>query len=127
MTTMISGNKVDIKPAAHRQTRYEASPKLDPPEVLPMPLPTRDLQQAKSDLSVYGLCLLESTLAEEDLENLRTSLAAQASAERALGEQAPPGADSPQQLLSNMVNKGAHFLDLVLRDEVDELCGFLLG
>lgn len=124
---MISGNKVDIKPAAHRQTRYEASPKLDPPEVLPMPLPTRDLQQAKSDLSVYGLCLLESTLAEVDLENLRTSLAAQASAERALGEQAPPGADSPQQLLSNMVNKGAHFLDLVLRDEVDELCGFLLG
>lgn len=121
------GLSVNLKPAAHRQTRYQAAPRLDPPEVLPVPKPTRDLEQAKSDLSIYGLCLLEDALTNEQLEALRTALVRQAAAERALGDKAPPGAQGVQQGLSNMVNKGRVFLDLIERPETEELGSFLLG
>ena len=123
----MEGIPVDLKPAAHRQTRYEASPQLDPPEVLPVPELTTSLDQARSDLSVYGLCLFDGALSSNELDDLRAALGQQAEAERSLGEIAPPGALAVQQQLSNMVNKGQIFLDLVLRSEVDELCGFLLG
>ena len=123
----MKGMPVDLKPAAHRQTRYEASPQLNPPAVLPLPSLTRDLDQARSDLSVYGLCLFDGALSEQEVADLRSALGQQAEAERQLGDLAPPGALAVQQQLSNMVNKGQIFLDLVLRSEVDELCGFLLG
>ena len=116
-----------LKPAAHRQTRYEASPRLDPPEVLPLPKPTQDIEQAKSDLSVYGLCFLENALNADQLHTLRDALNRQAQAERNLGDKAPPNAEGVQQGISNMVNKGQVFLDLLERTEVDELAGFLLG
>jgi ectoine hydroxylase-related dioxygenase (phytanoyl-CoA dioxygenase family) len=119
--------EVNLKPAAHRQTRYEASPRLDPPVILPVPELTDDIEQARTDLSEKGLCLLKSALSSAEVEALRQALGEQAAAERALGDLAPPGAEGPQQSVSNMVNKGQIFLDLVLRDEVDELCGFLLG
>ena len=123
----VEGLPLDLKPAAHRQTRYEASPRLDPPEVLPLPEPTRDLDQAKADLSKYGLCLYAEALSSDEVEVLQETLGGQAAAERALGDKAPPGAARVQQQISNMVNKGSVFLDLVERAEVDELCGFLLG
>ena len=123
----MEGLRVDLKPAAHRQTRYEPSPVLDPPEVLSVPELTTDLEQARQDLSTRGLCLVEGALVQEEVDALRAALNRQAEAERALGDLAPPGASGAQQLLSNMVNKGQVFLDLVLRREVDELCGFLLG
>jgi ectoine hydroxylase-related dioxygenase (phytanoyl-CoA dioxygenase family) len=118
---------VQIKPANHRQTRYRAAPRIDPPEVLPVPELTSDLEQAVEDLSTYGLCLVKDVLDAGEIDRLRECVGNQAAAERALGEQAPPGATAPQQLLSNLVNKGQHYLDLVLREEVDELAGFLLG
>jgi ectoine hydroxylase-related dioxygenase (phytanoyl-CoA dioxygenase family) len=119
--------KAQLKPAAHRQTRYRASPRLDPPEVLALPQPAANIDQAKQDLSEYGLCFLADALTSNELDRLRTALDQQADAERALGELAPVGAMDNQQLLSNMVNKGTLFTDLVERDEVDELAGFLLG
>ena len=119
--------EVQLKPASHSQTHYRASPRLDPPEVLAIPDVTSNLQQAMEDLSTYGLCLVKDVLSGEEIERLRECVGTQAAAERALGNLAPPGAMAAQQLLSNLVNKGQHYLDLVLREEVDELAGFLLG
>ena len=119
--------EVHLKPASHRQTRYRPSPRLDPPEVLAIPDVTSDLQQAMEDLSTYGLCLVKDVLSGGEIERLRECVGTQAAAERSLGNLAPPGAMAAQQLLSNLVNKGQHYLDLVLREEVDELAGFLLG
>jgi hypothetical protein len=119
--------EVHLQPAPHRQTRYRAAPRLDPPEVLPVPAITDSLQQGVEDLATYGMCLVEGVLNESEIDRLRDCLGRQAAAERNLGELAPPGATAPQQLLSNLVNKGQHYLDLVLRDEVDELAGFMLG
>ena len=116
-----------LKPAAHRQTGYQASSVLDPPEVLPIPDVTSDLEQAKKDLSEYGLCLLGGVLTAEEVEALRKALMQQAEAERDLGEVAPPGTHATQQALSNMVNKGEIFTDLILRPEAESLVEFLLG
>lgn len=117
----------ELRPAAHRQTRYRASAPLDPPRVLGLPEVTHDIEQAKNDLSVFGLCFLGDALAAEELVTLRQALDAQAQAERDLGDLAPIGSKGNQQLISNMVNKGQLFTDLVQREEVDELAGFLLG
>lgn len=116
-----------LKPAAHRQTQYRAAALLDPPQVLPLPQLTNDLEQAREDLSTHGLCLYEPGLQADEILAVREALTTQAHAERALGKLAPPGANSHQQLLSNLVNKGRVFLDLVERNTVDELAGFLLG
>ena len=118
---------VQLKPAAHRQTQYVAATRLDPPEVLDIPEMTGDLEQAREDLSTHGLCLLAGALSPDEVADYRSRLTAQAAAERALGDKAPSGANAVQQGLSNLVNKGQHYLDLVLRDEVDALAGFMLG
>ena len=118
---------VDLKPAAHRQTGYQAAPRLEPPEILPLPPLTRDLRQAKHDLSVYGLCLIQDALDHGTLAALRSALETQAAAERELGELAPPGAVATQQQIANLVNKGAVFLSLVERDDTEQIAGFLLG
>ena len=116
-----------LRPAAHPQTEYHAAPRLDPPRVLDLPPLTEDIEQAKKDLSVYGMCFLADALDAEALQALTTALDQQAAAERELGDLAPAGTMSKKQLLSNMVNKGTLFTDLVERDEVDQLAGFLLG
>ena len=118
--------KVDLEPA-FRRTDYVAAPLIDPPEVLPLPALTEDIEQAKKDLSEYGLCFLANALNPDELSRVQDALDAQAAAERALGKFAPAGALGAQQAISNMVNKGQVFTDLVLRDEVDELAGFLVG
>ena len=120
-------SEAELKPAAHRQTRYRPAPRLDPPEVLPTPALTGDRAQAIEDLSVYGMCLLEGALTADEVSGLREKVTSQAAAERALGDHAPQGATAVQQGLSNLVNKGQHYLDLVLREEVDDLAGFMLG
>ena len=95
--------------------------------MLDLPPLTEDIEQAKKDLSVYGMCFLADALDAEALQALTTALDQQAAAERELGDLAPAGTMSKKQLLSNMVNKGTLFTDLVERDEVDQLAGFLLG
>jgi hypothetical protein len=116
-----------LKPAKHRQTGYQGAPLLDPPVVLDIPEATTDLTKAREDLAIYGLCLVSDILTEAEVEALGQRLDKQAQAERALADKAPPGALAVQQSISNMVNKGALFLDLVERPIVDELAGFLLG
>ena len=113
--------------AAHRQTGYEPSPVIDPPVALPLPEYTSDIDQAKRDLSEYGLCRLTNVLTEAEVDALRAKLGRQAAAERALGDLAPRNAVGPRQLVANMQNKGKEILALVERSETDELVGFLLG
>ena len=115
------------EPAEHRQTGYVAAPTLDPPDALGLPPPTRDLEVAKQHLSEYGLCFVHDVLTTDEINRLRTALDAQAAAERRLGGLAPPNALGNKQSVSNMVNKGRAFLDLVERHETDELAGFMLG
>ena len=115
------------KDASHRQTRYVAAPPLEYPQVLPLPEATDDVEQAKTNLSEYGLCFLTGVLSESEVAMIGDKLERQAEAERQLGELAPIGSDAPKQGISNLVNKGRVFLDLVEREEVDELAGFVLG
>ena len=115
------------RPVAHRQTGYVPSPIIDPPEALGLPSLTRDYAEAKRHLSEYGLCFMPDMISPSDIERLRDALDEQAAAERKLGDLAPPGALGAKQSISNMVNKGKVFLDLVERRETDELAGFLLG
>ncbi len=114
--------------AAHRQTPYVAAPRLPSPETLPIPPLTRDYGQAKADLTEYGMCLFADALSTDELETLRGAIDRQADAESRLGDLAPPGArGSNKQGLSNLVNKGRVFLDIIERTETDELAGYLLG
>ena len=115
------------EPAEHRQTGYVASPVIDPPVALDLPPVTGDLEVAKRHLSEYGMCFLTDVIAADEMDRLRTALDTQGAAERALGDLAPPGAYGNKQSISNMVNKGRVFLDLVERTETDELAGFMLG
>ena len=113
--------------AAHRQTRYVAAERLPEPAPLPVPPPTRDDDKARADLTEYGMCILLDVLKPNELRRLRDKLDAQAEAERCLGELAPPGANTNRQLVSNLVNKGQMFLDLIEREETDWLAGYMLG
>ena len=115
------------EPAEHRQTGYVPAPILDPPDALPLPPLTRDFDVAKQHLSEYGMCFVPEVLSAGEIERLRTALDEQAAAERNLGDLAPPGTHGNKQSISNMVNKGRVFLDLVERPETDELAGFMLG
>jgi len=112
---------------AHRQTRYVAADPLTEPMALAMPDPTASLDQAKSDLTEYGVCILLDVLTIDEIEVLRNRLDAQADAERALGDLAPVEAHDAKQGLSNLVNKGQEFLALVERRETEELAGYMLG
>lgn len=118
---------ISPRPAAHRQTRYTPAAVIDPPQALPLPALTSDIEQAKRDITDYGMCLLTGVLAPAQLDALRAGLDGQAAAERALGDLAPASATGTKQLVSNMVNKGSVFLDLVEREETDELAGHILG
>lgn len=97
------------------------------PETLPLPEATDDIAAAEADLLTHGLCILADVLPASELEELRTKLASQAEAERALGSLAPRGRVGAKQFVPNMVNKGQAFLDLVERPETTTLVGALLG
>ncbi len=116
-----------MQSAAHRQTKYIAAPRLEGSTPMPLPAPTADIEQARADLTEYGICFLTGVLSNAEVEALREQLERQAAAERSLGALAPPGTEGPRQQLSNLVNKGKVFLDLVERPETDALAGYLLG
>ncbi len=113
--------------AAHRQTRYRAAPRMAEPDPLPLPPITTDVSEARDHLTEYGMCLLGDALSADEVDVLRDKVTAQATAERNLGVLAPPGADSDKQIISNMVNKGQCYLDLVERELTDQLAGYMLG
>ena len=111
--------------AAHRQTRYQAAPPFAGPDVLPLPAITTDLEQAKADLTEYGMCLVGNVLSPEHLQRLRQALTDQAAAEIALGDVSPhlsaDGSADGKIILSNLVNKGHAYLDLLEHPLTDAL------
>lgn len=110
--------------------------------------PTRDLAQARQDLTELGYCIVEQALSEEETAIVRTRLEEQARAEnecglafrdggpnqRFVGEDGKP-VDNPfteaaggvNQRLWNLVGKGKCFRDLVIHSLTDELVGHVLG
>ena len=80
---------VTLEKAAHRQTRYEAAPTIDPPAVLPLPPLTDDIEQAKRDITHFGMCLLTNVLTDPEVDAISAKLERQAAAERTLGARAP--------------------------------------
>jgi ectoine hydroxylase-related dioxygenase (phytanoyl-CoA dioxygenase family) len=112
------------------------------------PVLTRDLSQARNDLTRYGYCLVADVLTGRALETARTRLLEQARAEVELGlafEDAGPGQQvvddfgrlDPQafraerggvnQRVWMLVNKGQCFRNMVIHPLVDDLVGHLLG
>lgn len=73
------------------------------------------------------MCVLTDVLVSEEIDKLRDALEHQAEAERSLDTIAPPGAKSDRQSISNLVNKGKVFLDLIEHEISDSLAGFMLG
>lgn len=116
-----------MESVAHRQTRYIPAAPFPEPKVLPLPEPTKDLEQAKRDLTEYGLCLIAEGLVEDQIARLRTALSEQARAEQSLGDLAPLGAFDKKLIISNLVNKGADFLALVEHSLTTEIAGYMLG
>ena len=116
-------SRVNLKPAAHRQTKYVPSQPFNNPTVLPLPEITSAIEQAKRDLSEYGMCLLENALNPELLERLRKKFDRQAKAEREAFNIKTKG----KNVMGNMTNKGQVFLELIEHPVVDELCSYVLG
>lgn len=119
--------KITPQASAHRQSSYVPAPVLNPPIALSLPDFTDDINQAKLDLSEYGMCRLTNILSAHEVDALRSKLGDQSAAEKALGSLAPSNASGPKQLISNMQNKGKEWLSLVERSETDELVGYILG
>lgn len=109
------------------QSGYAQAPELDGPIILDLPNPTADLQQGFDDLNSHGCCILLDALSASAVDKLRKRLDQQYAAERALGALCPDRGNGNKQVLPNMVNKGAHFLDLIESGTTDAIASYLLG
>jgi ectoine hydroxylase-related dioxygenase (phytanoyl-CoA dioxygenase family) len=91
-----------------------AQPEYRPTRPASLPRPTRDQQQLKSDLALYGYCLIERALDPETLGNVQQRLFRQAAAERRLhNRKNPANTDPVSQWVGMLLNKGEIFLELV--------------
>lgn len=109
------------------QTSYVQAPELDGPITLDLPSPTADLQQGFDDLNSHGCCILLDALNATAVDELRQRLDQQHAAEQALGALCPDRGNSNKQVLPNMVNKGAYFLDLIENATTEAIANYLLG
>jgi ectoine hydroxylase-related dioxygenase (phytanoyl-CoA dioxygenase family) len=103
----------------------------EPIQILRLPEPTADLEQAKRDLVSHGLCLVRDALAPTQVDAARARLAEQAEAEVQLGRSyhdgGPPGAPQPNQRVWNLINKGEIFREIAVAPHALELVRSLLG
>jgi ectoine hydroxylase-related dioxygenase (phytanoyl-CoA dioxygenase family) len=92
-----------------------------------LPRATTDLRQAKSDLDLFGYCLLSNLLSEPQLRSLQEKVPRQAKAEeeRGLHDQAQGSAAS--QYVYMLINKGDVFLELVQHPVILEMIEHVLG
>ncbi|NCF77239.1 MAG: hypothetical protein GWP45_08615 [Proteobacteria bacterium] len=100
---------------------------LDEPEVLPLPAQTQDREQAMSDLSEYGCCILTDVLSPERIAFLKAKMDQQYEAEEALGELTPDRGRSNKIVIPNLINKGRHYLELVSHEDTEALASHVLG
>lgn len=110
-----------------RQSGYIQAPALAGPDVLPVPEPTQDLQQAFDDLYHYGCCILLNALTTAQVTDLAKRLDRQYDAELNLGVLGPELGPSNKKVLPNLVNKGQHYLDLVEHESTHAIARYLLG
>jgi len=112
------------------------------------PSPTKDIDQAKLDLTKYGLCLVPDVLNSKEIKVAKERLLEQAEAEEELGLSFRDGGPDQEikitdgrvdkdsfstsnggvnQRLWMLANKGECFRDMVTHPLVDELVGHILG
>lgn len=90
----------------------------------PLPQPTTDLDSAKLDLDIYGYCLVANAMAPEETAAVRTRVEEQAAAEM---QQGLDRADGVNQRVWFLFNKGKVFRNLLLKKNLRELVGHVLG
>lgn len=106
--------------------------------VSPLPMATRDAEQARDDLAVHGYCVLRDALPAESVAALRTRVVEQSLGERAIGVRAQEdpnagvylggaglGAHSNRRIWT-VVNKGEAFESLLTHPTVLELVGSVI-
>ena len=112
------------------------------------PPPTKDIEQAKLDLSKYGFCLIPEVLNSEEIKLAKERLLEQAEAEEEQGLSFRDGGPDQEiklvdgrvdkqsfstsnggvnQRLWMLANKGQCFRDMIIHPLVDELVGHILG
>ena len=112
------------------------------------PSPTKDIDQAKLDLTKYGFCLVPEALNSGEIELAKKRLLEQAEAEEELGLSFRDGGADQEikitdgrvdkasfsasnggvnQRLWMLANKGQCFRDMVTHPLVDDLVGHILG
>jgi ectoine hydroxylase-related dioxygenase (phytanoyl-CoA dioxygenase family) len=87
---------------------------------------TTDLDQARDDLDRLGFCRIEGALTADEVARLRARLVEQAASELDAGAGYLDSGGANQRVW-NLPNKGAEFLDLVVRPLALEMMGHLLG
>lgn len=98
-----------------------------------LPDVTEDLDQARRDLDVYGVCLLGDALSAADVAAARQRLIEQAQGEVSNGISYHDGgqpsdtAHQPNQRVWNLINKGELFREIVVSSRALSLVRTLLG
>ena len=89
---------------------------------------TFDIAPARRDLDELGYCVIPDVMSKEQIATLKERLVEQAAGELARGVATRDGgADSPNQRVWNLVNKGKVFRDLMLHPVVEAVMSHLLG
>jgi ectoine hydroxylase-related dioxygenase (phytanoyl-CoA dioxygenase family) len=88
-----------------------------------LPAPTKDLHRLRHDLSEWGFCLIEDGLSAAQCEAIRTRVADQAAAERALGI---AYLVESQQHVWSLINKGDVFVGLLDHDPAAVQAGLVV-
>jgi hypothetical protein len=138
----MTGERESVAPRPSR--KYMHAEPFGEPRVLPLP-PLRDaseLEQAKDDLTEYGICTVTGGMPLELLERCRQKLATQTEAEGRMmaerfgrgGTPTMSGHDARPKASVNgrwgagaLTNKGEVFLELIEHPVINELCGYVLG
>lgn len=90
-----------------------------------LPKPTTNIETAKADMSRVGYCIIEDILSSEELESVRRRFfdQVQAEAEINLTHHLP----DKKQLVFFLFNKGKIFRDILLKAQLHEIVGHVLG
>ena len=90
-----------------------------------LPTPTRDIEKAKSDLDVYGYCMISEALDAVEIKTIADALMQQSRERYADGLPRRPGANGAG--LTGMFNRGERFTELFDNRFFTELAGHALG
>ena len=111
----------------------------------PLPQPTQDHRQLKRDVDEFGYCVFENALSKELLENARSRLVEQATAELEQGlgfedgyTNSSPSVTTPNhsasanprginQRLWMLINKGQVFRDIAMHEGTSAIVAHILG